>query len=170
MRQAASRLSPLLAVMLAYGCTTIPSGPSVLVLPGTGKNFDQFRLDDALCRQYAYDQVAGVTPAQAATDSGAASAVLGTALGAAAGAAIGGGRGAAVGAGTGLLAGSLAGTGAAGVSAYATQQRYDNGYIQCMYAQGHRVPVSDQFVVGHGQTLYPPPPPPPPYSLSPPIR
>ena len=38
-------------------CTTMPSGPNVMVLPGTGKNFDQFRADDFQCRQYAQSQL-----------------------------------------------------------------------------------------------------------------
>jgi len=37
-------------------CTTVPKGPSKLALPGTGKNVDQFRADDADCRQYALSQ------------------------------------------------------------------------------------------------------------------
>src|SRR5262245_5291250 len=42
------------AALLAAGCsTTPPAGPAVLVLPGTGKNFDQFRFDDQECRGYA---------------------------------------------------------------------------------------------------------------------
>ncbi len=27
----------------------------------------------------------------------------------------------------------------------ATQERYDAAYIQCMYAKGHQVPVSEEF-------------------------
>ncbi len=30
-------------VLLITGCATIPSGPSVMVLPGAGKGFEQFR-------------------------------------------------------------------------------------------------------------------------------
>ena len=37
----------------------MPTGPSVMALPGTGKNFDQFRADDASCRQFAYAQIGG---------------------------------------------------------------------------------------------------------------
>jgi len=32
---------------------SIPTGPSVIVLPGSGKNFEQFRHDDQLYRQYS---------------------------------------------------------------------------------------------------------------------
>ena len=50
-----------LAASLA-ACTTIPSGPSLYALPGTGKNFDQFRYDDQDCRQYAQVQTGGTAP------------------------------------------------------------------------------------------------------------
>src|SRR2546429_7754932 len=91
-------------------CATVPLGPSVMVLPGTGKSFDQFQADDAVCRQWASVQT-GTTPQQAAGSSTAKSGVLGTLLGAGLGAAIGAatghpGVGAAVGAGGGLLAGA----------------------------------------------------------------
>lgn len=156
--------SLLLAALLGLGaCATRPTGPAVMVLPGTGKGFDQFRFDESGCRQYAYEQVGGVTPSRAADESAVRSAAVGTALGAAAGAAIDGSSGAATGAGVGLLAGGLAGAGAAHGSAYDTQQRYDNAYIQCMYAKGHKVPVSARFTSSSPapRSHYPPPPPPP---------
>jgi outer membrane lipoprotein SlyB len=148
----------------------MPNGPSVMVLPGTGLPFEQFRNDDAVCQQYASFQVGGTTANQAGVDSGVTSAAVGTALGAATGAAIGGGRGAAIGAGTGLAAGSLVGTGAASSSMYEVQQRYDTAYIQCMYAKGHQVPVSGQFSGAITQQAVPPAshiPPPPPGSTPP---
>lgn len=155
-------LPPLLGLLLLGACTTMPSGPSVLVLPGTGRSFDQFRSDDYVCRQYANEQIGGRTPDQAASESGVRSAAVGTAVGAVAGAAIGGRQGAAVGAGTGLLVGSVAGAGAAESSTYGLQQRYDYGYVQCMYAKGHRVPASGRFMTEPShQPNYPPPPPPP---------
>lgn len=133
------------AILAVTGCVSLPSGPSVMVLPGTGLSFEQFRRDDATCQQYAAYQVDGTTANQASINSAVTSAIVSTALGAAAGAAIGGGRGAAIGAGTGLLAGGLFGTGASSTSMYAEQQHYDTAYIQCMYAKGHQVPVSGQF-------------------------
>jgi len=160
-------------ILAVGGCVSVPTGPSVMVLPGTGLSFDQFRNDDAVCQQYAYFQVGGTTANQAAVDSGVTSAAVGTALGAAAGAALGGGRGAAIGAGTGLVGGSLVGTGAAGSSMYATQDRYDVAYIQCMYAKGHQVPVSGQFSGAIPQQAAPPAPhipPPPPGSPPPPPK
>lgn len=153
----------LAALFGLAACTVMPpSGPSVMALPGTGKNFDQFRADDYTCRQYALGQVGGVSTNQAATAAGVGSAAVGTALGAAAGAAFGGGRGAAVGAGAGLLAGSAIGMGNAQGSAYDIQRRYDFAYVQCMYASGERVPMPAGTVESQPRPRYTPPPPPPP--------
>src|SRR5207249_4078450 len=123
-------------------CATVPLGPSVMVLPGTGKSFDQFQADDAVCRQWASVQT-GTTPQQAAGSSAAKSGVLGTLLGAGLGAAIGAatghpGVGAAVGAGGGLLAGTAVGAGAGEAAGHQGRQRYDNAFEQCMYAKGHQ--------------------------------
>lgn len=155
------RFSPVVALLMASACTTLPTGPSVMVMPGTGKSFDQFRADEADCKQFALDQVGGTAPNQTAIDNGVKSAAVGTAIGALAGAAMGGHEGAGVGAGMGLLVGSLAGAGAGETSAYVTQSRYDNAYIQCMYARGDRVPASGQRTSGQPRqsNLLPPPPP-----------
>lgn len=135
----------LMAALSLSACTSVPAGPGVLVLPGTGKSFDQFRLDDADCRQYASFQIGGGTANAAATDSGVKSAVVGTAIGTAAGALLGGHNSVGVGAGSGLLVGSMIGMGAGESSGFNLQQRYDFGYQQCMYAKGHRVPVSGRM-------------------------
>ena len=150
------------AALLAGGCVSLPTGPRVMVLPGTGKNFDQFRADDMDCRQFASGQIGG-SPQNAAANSGVQSAVVGTAIGAIAGAAIGGSSGAAVGAGTGLLFGSAAGSGAANASQYELQRRYDNGYQQCMYSKGHKIPTAGNYggTAARPVTRYTPPPPPP---------
>lgn len=151
--------TPVAVIMLMLGaCTSVPTGPSAMALPGTGKNFDQFRSDDRDCRQYALEQ-SGATPAQSAENSGVKSAAIGAAIGAVAGAAMDGSSGAATGAGVGLLMGGIAGAGAANQSAYMTQRRYDHGYIQCMYAKGHRVPVSGQYTAPRRGTVTSPPPP-----------
>jgi len=160
--------------MLFLGaCATLPSGPSVMVLPGAQKTFEQFRADDALCQVYARQAVGGrQTPMQTGMDSGTASAVAGTAVGAVAGALIGAAAGepaggAAIGAGSGLLLGSAAGSGAYETSAYALQNRYDVTYLQCMYAKGNQVPVPavyrDAFLGNR------PPPPPPSTGAPPPL-
>lgn len=161
MKRNLSRLG-LLAVMASLAaCASVPSGPSMLVLPGTGRSFDQFRADDGDCRAYASYQIGGQTTQGVAQDSGVRSAALGTVVGAVAGAAVGGQRGAAVGAGSGLLLGTAAGTGAGQQSAYDAQRRYDHAYVQCMYAKGHRVPVSGQLS-GAPRAAYPSSPVPPP--------
>lgn len=140
------QLSALLtAALVLSACTSIPTGPSMLVLPGTGKSFDQFRFDEADCKQYASAQIGGRTANEASVDSGVKSAVVGTAVGAAAGALIGGHNGAGAGAGAGLLVGSMMGAGASDYSGRNLQQRYDFAYQQCMYAKGHRVPVAGRL-------------------------
>jgi len=78
----------------------------VLVLPGSGKTFEQFRFDEQECRAYAQpsDQ-----------DS-------------------------------------------------AAQQQFDRRFVQCMYAKGHKVPVSSRYSDAQQEAAArtaPPPPPPP---------
>ena len=163
----------LAAVALFAGCATPPpSGPSVMVLPGSGKSFDQFRYDDNDCRQYATAQIGGTTAAQASNDAAVKSAVVGTAIGAAAGGLLGGNSGAGVGAGIGLAGGALAGTGAAQASGYTLQQRYDINYQQCMYAKGHQIPMAGRYAPYRTTTRQaaPPPPPPPPGPPPPPPK
>ena len=170
------RLMMLSLLSLITACAAIPNGPSVMSLPGTGKSFDQFRIDDATCRQFAYEQVGGLTGQKAGQSAAVTSAVVGSALGAAAGAAIGSasgdmGAGAAIGAGSGLILGSMTGTGYASSSYYEAQRRYDYAYLQCMYAKGNRIPVYGNFTApappapSGGESPppadYPPPPPPP---------
>ncbi len=162
------------ALLLLAGCATTPTGPSVLVLPGTGMAFDQFNRDEVYCRDYALRALGGKAPRTVSTDSTVATAAAGTAIGALAGAALGGGDGAAAGAGTGLLFGSIAGSESGRYAGSSTQTRYDNAYIQCMYGAGHRVPVpaglygterrSTAAPAGGASTPPPPPPgnPPPP--------
>jgi len=150
------------ALLLLAACATAPTGPSVLVLPGEGKTFDQFRADDYECRQYASFQVNGTTPDDSAAQSGVKSAAVGAAVGAVAGGLMGGHRGAGTGAGVGLIAGSMAGAGAARSSQYSAQQRYDYAFQQCMYAKGHKIPVEGYSRYRNGGRYAAPPPPPPP--------
>ena len=161
----------LAAVMLLSACVTIPSGPSVMVLPGDGKNFDQFQMDDGACRQWAMQQT-GTTAQQASNDSAVASAAIGTVVGAALGAAIGAAAGnpamgAAVGAGAGLFGGTAAGANNAYASAHMVQRRYDHAYMQCMYVKGNQIPFS-----GRARPSYAPPAAapsqPPPAAVTPP--
>ena len=44
------------AIVLA-GCASAPTGPSVMVLPGSGKTTEQFQSDDARCRQMAASEI-----------------------------------------------------------------------------------------------------------------
>ena len=44
-RQVVGRLAPLALLVLA-ACASVPSGPSVMALPGSNKSFDQFRSDE----------------------------------------------------------------------------------------------------------------------------
>lgn len=53
----------LLSLLAAGGCATVPIGPTVLVMPGPGKSFDQFQADDAACRQWAAERL-GISPKQ----------------------------------------------------------------------------------------------------------
>lgn len=171
------RISLLIPVIFLGACTVIPTGPSVMVLPGTGQSIERFREDERICRQDAYFQIGGKTAGQAARESAVTTAAIGTAVGAVAGAAIGGNQGAAVGAGAGLLVGSAVGADSARSSGYGTQRQYDNAYIQCMYTKGHRVPVPGNITyakpVKAADAGIPPPPPgmppPPPPSVKPPV-
>jgi hypothetical protein len=156
---------PLAAALTAAGCAVAPTGPDVLALPGTGRNFEEFRADDYACRDYAAMQISGKT--QAANEAAMRNAAVGTAVGTVAGAAIGGRSSAGVGAGMGLVVGSASGAEATRSSMYGSQRQYDNAYIQCMYAKGHRVPVSGNYTLSPAPqpaTVPPPPPgtPPPP--------
>jgi hypothetical protein len=135
-------LLPMIGLLSA--CAAVPTGPSVMVLPGVGKPFDQFQVDDMLCRQYAETQT-GVPPGEAGTRSTINTAALGTLLGAGAGAAIGAaagdaGVGAAIGAGSGLLLGTAGGAEAGAGASRSLQWRYDVSYMQCMYAKGNQLP------------------------------
>lgn len=167
-----SRFTPLLAIALAACATYPPEGPSLMALPGSGQSFTQFRADDGACRDYANQAIGGTTPATAAVNSGVTSAAVGTVVGAAVGAAVDGSSGAAVGAGVGLLVGSASGVAASNASGYALQERYDQSYVQCMYARGHKVPVVGTFALPEDAINRPvasplPPPPPPPRGAPP---
>jgi outer membrane lipoprotein SlyB len=159
--------------MLMSACATVPTGPSVMVLPGTGKPFEQFQVDDAACRQWGL-QTAGISTQKAAGDTMVTGAVLGTAIGAAAGAALGAAAGnpaigAAAGAGAGLLGGTAIAGGYADANVNSVQRRFDVGYMQCMYAKGHQIPVSRGSVPFSSSTnrVSTPPPPPPPMTTPP---
>ncbi|HJV33775.1 glycine zipper family protein [Geomonas sp.] len=144
----------LLAVLT--GCATVPSGPSVRVLPAEGMPFEEFQKDDATCRQWAQSQL-GNPVQETYNEQVATGAVAGTAVGAGVGAALGAvsgnaGAGAAIGAATGLLFGTAAGSGSAQVYGEEAQRRYDNAYLQCMYSYGNQISSY------RAQAAAPPPP------------
>jgi hypothetical protein len=137
--------------LLLSGCAQTPLGPTVQVMPGPGKSFEAFQYDQASCKQFAEQSVAG--QAQNANNRAVGAAAIGTVLGAGLGAAIGGGRGAAIGAGSGAIAGTGLGMGSSSGEQMGIQQQYDNAFAQCMYAKGEMVP-------GYGPMMVQSPPPP----------
>lgn len=150
------------AVVAMAGCATLPTGPSVRVLPGPGKSFDKFQGEDAICRRWA-DQAIGISPQEAQNQNTAGGAAIGTIGGAGVGALLGAasghaGAGAAIGAGSGLLLGSAIGSDSGRVYGAEAQRRYDNAYIQCMYSHGNQVPGAVR-VYRHRRATPPPPPP-----------
>lgn len=164
---------PIGAALLLTACVAVPTGPSVMVLPGSGASFAQFEQDDGLCRSFAAGRT-GTTPNRAGTESGVTTAAVATAVGAAAGVAIGAaagnaGAGAAIGAGSGLLLGSAAGVNRGDWNAATAQQRYDAAYMQCMYANGHQIPVAETTARAYRSAPSPPPPPAPPARRAPPL-
>ncbi len=105
------KLASGIFALLLSACASLPNSPGILVLPGTGKSFDQFRGDENECRMYAYNH------------------------------------------GNSQNAG------------YGPQQRYDFAFTQCMYAKGHRVPISGRYadapaVRAPTPSAHLPPPPP----------
>lgn len=158
----AVKIAVVAAALALAGCATLPNGPSVMVLPGKGKSFEQFQRDNLVCRQFAYDEIGGKSTQKTANESTAKSAGVGALLGAAVGAATGHGRGAGIGAATGALLGTAIGSSNGYGDAYGVQRRYNNAYEQCMYAKGNRIPVpagASSYSSEHQS--YPPPPPPP---------
>jgi len=145
-------------------------GPTVGVMPGPNKPFAVFQEDQAICRQFAEQQIGGAQQAQnTATNQTLIGAGVGTLLGAGLGAAIGGGQGAAIGAGAGAIGGTAVGASQAQNTTISVQRRYDIAYEQCMYSRGNQVPGYVQPAPAYAAPPpppppagYPPPPPPPP--------
>lgn len=164
----------LSVVAMLSGCATMPPGPSVSVMPGNGKSFDAFQVDDSVCREWAQNQ-AGWNANQTVNENVAGGAIAGGALGAGAGALIGAasgnaGPGAAIGAGAGLLGGAVLGASQAPLAGGEVQRRYDNAYVQCMYSKGNQIPTQAQTAAPRRRAARytsPPPPPPPAYNMAP---
>ena len=159
-----------LAAVALSSCATMPTGPSVMVLPAQYKPFDVFRSEDFECRNWAAQQI-GQQPADAVNQNLAGGAVIGTLLGAGLGAAIGAasgdaGAGAAIGAASGLIGGTAVASGPAYGAGWELQRRYDNAYQQCMYAKGNLIPGVAS--TSPRTNSVPPPPPPAGYTSGPP--
>ena len=166
----ARNLVLFLAGVALSGCATMPTGPSVLVLPAQGKPFDVFKSEDFDCRNWAAQQT-GQQPADTVNQNLAGGAAIGTLVGAGLGAAIGAasgnaGSGAAIGAASGLIGGTAVASGPAYGAGWEVQRRYDNAYQQCMYAKGNLIPGVGRASPRNNPV--PPPPPPPGYTSEPP--
>ena len=138
----------------------MPTGPSVMVMPGPEKPFEVFVADDGLCRQWAQQQIGGASPSQTANQNLTTGAVIGTLVGAGLGALIGSvsgdaGAGAAFGAATGFFGGTAIAGPPAYDSQWQLQRQYDIAYQQCMYARGNQIPG---VVARPAQTYTLPPP------------
>jgi len=167
LKTVAASLSVIIALA---GCAETPMGPRVRVLPAANKPFEVFQQDEATCRQYATDQVAG--EAEHANEKAIGTTLLGAALGAGLGAAVGGGRGAGIGAAGGGVVGTAVGADGSQRTQSSIQQQYDNAYAQCMYAKGNQVAPPMVRVMPPPMVVYPAPPvvyvPPPPVYYPPP--
>jgi hypothetical protein len=154
-RRALRQIGPVgfaLPLLLA-SCAQTPMGPTVQVMPGPGKPFDQFQTDQYVCKQFAQQSVSG--QAQNANLRGVGAAALTTVLGAGLGAAIGGGHGAAIGAAGGALGGGGIGAVTSSRAQNSIQDQYNNAYAQCMYSKGDQVPGFAP--VAPAPAAYPPP-------------
>ena len=171
MRMHAGLSGAMVALVALTACAPTVMGPTVPVMPGPNKPFDQFAADQQTCQGYANSQTAPL--AAQANNQALGTALLTTALGAGIGAAAGGGRGAAIGAASGAALGTVAGAQGSSVAGMNIQQQYDIYYSQCMYSRGNRVPgyspnmyALPPYSGPGGPPPYGPPggpPPPPPY-------
>ena len=150
------RLAAIVLTLGLAGCVPAKIGPTVQVMPGTGKSFEAFQADQAVCTQYADDQVKDAR--KDANQQAVGTALLGAGLGAGLGAAAGN-------AGAGAAAGGALGTGVAAgnaqTAAQTIQQQYDVAYSQCMYSKGNQVPGYEPAPAP--QPIAAPPPPKPTY-------
>src|ERR1700759_604227 len=77
------RLAAVAGIGMTLGlaaCVPAKMGPTVQVMPGTGKSFEQFQADKNACEAYADGEVAGAR--KEANQQAGGTALLGTALGA----------------------------------------------------------------------------------------
>lgn len=164
-RMRSLKIPCLMVLLVLSGCATLPTGPSVMVLPAPGKPFEAFQAEDASCRRWAEQRI-GMNPQENYNQNAVSGAAVGTVLGAGVGALLGAasgnaGAGAAIGAGSGLLLGTASGADSGQVYGEQAQRRYDNSYLQCMYAYGNQVPGTARRSHRQRRVTAPPPPPPP---------
>ena len=126
------------AAALLSGCVSMPTGPTVFVMPPPNKPYNLFVQEDQYCRYWADASIG--SGRDAANNQLAASAVTGAAVGAIAGALSGGHNDVGAGAAFGTLFGSSIGAGQASATAWTVQRSYDIAYQQCMYARGNVIP------------------------------
>jgi len=138
MMQVDKRIAGVVIAAAALAGCVGAMAPTVAVMPGPNKPFDHFAQDQAVCEQYADQQIAPLR--QQANDQGFGTALLTTVLGAGLGAAIGGGHGAGIGAASGAVLGTAFGASNNQAAGYGIQQQYNLAYAQCMYARGNQVP------------------------------
>ena len=133
--------SSLLVAVFIAGCASPPMGPTARVLPAPGKPFEVFAGDQALCKDFAGNEVSGGATLSNLKQIGTA--VMGTALGAGFGAAMDSRhntmRGVELGGAVGTLAGGAAAAHGSAVDQNGLQSRYDLAYTQCMYSRGNQV-------------------------------
>jgi hypothetical protein len=133
------RATGAVAILMALaGCVVPPAAPTIPVIPGPGKSFAAFDVDQAACQQYASAQIAPAVLAYNKFSVG--SVLLPTALGAAIGGAAAGGSGAGTGAAAGAAFGVATNAVAAGLAQPSLQREYDALYASCMVSHGNQVP------------------------------
>ena len=159
----------LMSVFAITSCiaTVTPPGPTIAALPGTGKTYSQFTIDDNYCRQLATGQAGN--PSEILQSQQVGGTILGVIAGTLFGLGVGGSRPGpemAVGAAAGGITGTVIGTQTGQVASMTAQQRWDSVYLGCMYGFGHKIPgyqePQQQPAPAPAPQIPPPPPPPPP--------
>lgn len=153
-----------LPLLVLGACTaSVPNSPTVVAMPGHGRNWNEFLADNSTCKNYAASQMPDSGQVAVATHNDSAiTSAAGTVIGAGLGAALGSlagnvGAGAAIGGGIGLLGGMATAGNNTQTTADSLQGRYDVAYAQCMVGHGETIqqPVVPVYVAP--PVYYPPP-------------
>jgi hypothetical protein len=123
-------------IMLLTGCATQPLEPTVAVAPPPKKLPEAFQVDQAVCKQYADQQVADY---QENPSVALGVMMVGLILIPGLGWAWAGERGVIVGGALGLGGGAALGVSEEERTRSDAQRRYDLAYQQCMYVEGNDV-------------------------------